>query len=815
MMTIRFAHPIPALWRLGIFVSGFLLAGAGFVANAMWREIPWAPVLFSVKIVSTVLMAAWLCHRLFRCTAASAAAAVWILLLIYFTGPSPALAVIALALAALGVGSLLVPASEAGGSGVAIVLGLAVLSGILGWLLPFPMHYRAVYSIALLVLIVWRWKEIHAVIGSTGQSWRLAVAAAPAAALSAVMLLGLASTFAWIPTIHNDDLAYHMGMPSQLHDLGHYMMAAASNVWAVSAWSSDVLQSIPHLVSGEDAHGALSIVWVLLEAYFLDRLTARLGFTPAVRWLCIAVYASQPMLAGSLGVMQTENPTTAVLLALAFVIQDREQADRRWLLVAATLVGFLLGLKVSNIMLAGPLGLWLLWRWRTSLPWRALPVGVLCALVVGGSSYVYAYLLTGNPVLPLFNGFFHSEYFGLSNFTNPTWNTGFTWNIVWNLVFHTSKFFEGADGCGGFVLIALLGGLLLGLYGKRTRPLALAAALAFVLPLTQTQYLRYATPAIALLIPAMIAPLNDPVRKNATIMRILLAVLLLANFLFVYTCDWQAKQGVLQQLVTEGAPSVVAKFAPERNAARYIDMVYGARARVLVASQTSCFGAPFGGHALVRCWYDHQLGDESNAADADSSGAKWLKIFDQTGIDLVVLRPDDSSVGLRKAIGERDGTKVYHSGAVEVWQIENLLPGREGPAPARAVVVQFKGLSSRKGQTSLDASVVFHCKPSKTPIIMGWRLERADKVPIGRYGWIRCHSDGQASDRYTVQNPGSPLALTVSAVPAGTADLQLSLASSGLSWRNDLVADRDLAGNLLESVKKWNRARLRMRKASR
>lgn len=89
--------------------------------------------------------------------------------------------------------------------------------------------------------------------------------------------------------------------------------------------------------------------------------------------------------------MQTEGPTAAVIAALALLIQHVREPGRRDLLLAAVVVALLLALKISNLMFAGPLGLWLLWRWCGRLPWRMLPLALLLALVLVGSSYLYAW----------------------------------------------------------------------------------------------------------------------------------------------------------------------------------------------------------------------------------------------------------------------------------------------------------------------------------------------------------------------------------------------------------------------------------------
>lgn len=805
-------------WML--FVAGFLLAAIGFVVNSMWRELPLDAVAQMLGVALGCLLIAWIVKRLLRCTLATAAATVWLFALVYYTGWSALAAVSLVAVAALALGSMLVRGDMEARAPLSILVGLALLCGLDGWLLPYPIHYQATYLVVLLLVIALRWRAVVELIRPVSMSWRSAVNAAPAAAVLTVMVLGSVSMFAWAPTIHNDDLAYHLGLPTQLQHLGYYTMAARSDVWAVSAWAADVLQGIVRLLSDTDARGSVDMLWLLLAACLMWKLGRQLGMRPWLCWMLVALYASLPTTASTLGGMQTEGPTTAVIVGLALLIEGSPRATRRLLLIVAILFGMLLSLKVINLTAAGPLGLWLLWKWRKSLSWRVVPLALLAFLVIGGSSYFFAYVLTGNPVLPVFNQLFHSTYYHFGKFDNTTWDTGLHWNICWNMVFHTSKYQEGYDGAAGFVLIALLGALVAALLDRRTRPLALAGVVAFALPLTQTQYLRYATPALGLLMPAMLAStrLGDIDVRHVRAIAILLVTLLLANFAFVPNVDWQVRSGMFGELLAHGRTAVVDQLAPEVKVAQFVDDTYGDDASVLVVSQKDCFGAPFGGRALVRCWYDPELDQLSDKADSDASGGAWMHVFDYTGANLLVLRSEDETSALTTAIRNYAGQRVYTVGGVELWALHRSVAGVSVPAPPKAVMVKFDTSSALPGPTMVDADVELSCTPSKTPIVLGWVAKDAHGAQVAQYHWATCKHSGHARDVVQMKVLGKLMALTVSAAPAYGQDLGLVLDSADASWRKDLIATRDLGrqwrNNPIVVIKKWNRARLAARRVS-
>lgn len=804
-----------------LFVAGFLLAAIGFVANSMWRQLPWSATALMLGVALACLLVSLIVRRLLHCTLATAAAVVWLVALVYFAGWAAPAAVLVVALAALALGSMLVNGDVDARAPLSILVGLALLCGLDGWLLPYPIHYQVTYLVLLLLLIALRWRPVIELLQPIPVSWRAAVNASPAAAVLTVMVLGAASMFAWAPTVHNDDLTYHLNLPTQLQHLGYYTMAAGSNVWSVSAWAADVLQGIVRLLAGTDARGCVDLLWLLLSAGLLWKLGRQLGMRAWLCWVLVALYASLPTTASTLGGMQTEGPTTAIILGLALLIESSPRATRRLLLIAAVLFGMLLSLKVINLTVAGPLGLWLLWKWRKSLPWRTVPLALLAFLAIGGSSYFFAYVLTGNPVLPVFNGLFRSSYYHLANFDNTTWNTGLHWNIWWNMVFHTSRYQESSDGSAGFVLVALLGALVAALANRRTRPLALVGLVAFVLPLTQTQYLRYATPALALLMPAMLASirLGDMDARHVRAIAVLLIALLLANFAFMPNVDWQVRGGMFGRLLTQGKSAVVDQLAPETKIARFVDDTYGDTATVLVISQTACFGAPFGGRALVRCWYDQELSRLSGKADRDASGSAWMHVFDYTGANFLVLRDEDVTTALTAAIRDYAGQRVYTVGNVKLWALHHTVAGVSASAPPRAVVVKFDTSSALPGPTMVDAEVQLSCTPSKTPIVMGWIARSVNGVQATQYHWAVCKDSGHARDVVQLKVPGQLAALTVSAAPAYGKDLGLVLDSADASLRKDLIATRDLGRQWWASpiavIKKWNNARLAARRANR
>lgn len=781
----------PALYWLG-----FALLTIGFVVNALWRGIAHRPTLFMGGLLLASLFLAFVLRRLLRCAIATALLLLWLLALAYFVGFAACLAVLLIALAAMAMGSLLVPVEMPARSAFSVLAGLALLCGIDGWLLPFRIHFHAVYVVVLLFIVLLRWRAIEPMLRAIPARWSAAAAAAPGVAVLAVLAIGAMSTFAWLPTVDFDSLSYHLNLPSQLVALGYYQMNVGSNVWAISAWAADVLQAAAWLVAGAQARGAVDALWAGLSLVLIWKLCEELGLRASLRWLAVALYASIPAIANTLSTMQTEGPTTAVIVALALLIQHVREPGRRHLVLAGTLFALLLALKISNLMFVGPLGLWLLWRWRGRLPWRALPFAVLLALILAGSSYLYAWKLTGNPVLPVFNDIFHSPYFAQVNFHDSRWDSGFHWDIIWRLVFHPMDYAEG--GTPILLLIALAGSLLVAVARPASRPLALVAIATLLLPLYEIQYSRYAIPSLALLVPAVLCGVPSSVLSRGQNRAVLagLCVLVVLSLVYLNSSSWQSTGGILQKRVIAGQSAAVDEFAPVRQVVPVIESRFGDTARVLILAGGTPLDAEFAGRAFALSWYDPQLQRWARDSDADPSGQAWGRVFERTGANLLLTGRTTISRALMAAIDKAHGAVVFQTDKWLLWQLNVGGPGVAAASASHGVSVTFDTATAPPAQTLVDASVTLHCNAEVARdghIVANWKIALEDHPAYLKYEWVACLQNGTAQTSIGVAVPSRVISVGLQAAPGSTLDMELAVVDSHANLRRDLMAERDLS----------------------
>lgn len=639
--------------------TGIALCVAGLAVHRMWEHLPFPRAIEHGLLALLALAAAWPLTRWRGWTPAMALALAWLLALMAFAGPMPVLAVAVLAATAIGIGSLLMPGP------IALPLGLAIIAGTLGWSLSLPIHHRAVYVLACLAIVAWRRAAILATVQATWRGFDLDARSAPASARGALLLLGLASTAAWLPTMQSDDVAYHLGLAAQLQATARYAMDARLQVWALAPWNGDVLQGVAQVLAGCEARGALNALWLLVAAGAMHGLVAALGGDASRRWWAVALMASLPLTMHLATGMQTELVAMAWLPALAWLVLRDGSSDSAWraCVAGALLFGALCGLKPMHGLVALPVLAWAAWRHRAHPPWRALAAAPLLAAITGGASYVHAWLLTGNPLLPLFNSWFRSPFFPLRDFTDPRWDSGLHATLPWDITFDTGRYMEAHVGGFGFVLIAMLGVWLLALRDPRTRGLAAVASIGLVLTLLPLQYARYLQPALVLLLPALVVAY--PTIRHGAVAFWSLCVL---NLAFATNANWMLRTGALKRDIAHPTSdaTLFLRYAPERLLAARLPQD---EALVLVMPGNYGALAELGQLGRNVSWYSPAWEAELARVETDASGQAWASLLQRERIGHVILDDRQASAALRAGLAIAGARKADEAADSQRWSL--------------------------------------------------------------------------------------------------------------------------------------------------
>lgn len=476
--------------------------------------------------------------------------ALLVLMYLQALGAAVSLSVSLIGLASLGLGSRIYRMEHPGADALRLLLGLALISALIGWTLALPIHRPGIYLFGLIGLCAWNRVALQNALQRAWSSFGSQQLELPTqqawAKLGLLMLLGICAIPTWLPAVMTDDLNYHLGMSYELAKNARYRFDIGSQIWAVAPWGGDTLYAMAHVLSGEPARGGINLLLQLTLLFLLNGLLIAYGVQSLIwRALAIALAISQPLWV-SLGLgMQSETATTCVLAGLLLLDLKAE----RGYVASGILTGFALALKASNVLFLVPLALlWLSARWRQGIRFGLLKAAVATALV-GGSSYLCAYVLSGNPLFPL-------PFLGLPSpsemvVANSLYTKPLGWNWLYELQFLTSKFNEGKNGSGGLQWLVLLPLLLAlpWLGNSRLRWHALALLVSSAVFFLLMKYLRYVLPALMLL-SAMLVPCALALSKERTGFRRTLGMLCIAvigiNVLMQRNASWPLFSPVLR-----------------------------------------------------------------------------------------------------------------------------------------------------------------------------------------------------------------------------------------------------------------------------
>lgn len=646
----------------------------GFCTHRLWRQFPSGRfaelvviALFAIALGELLgkLLGRWLPR-----SRAIAMVLPWCLLLTVFAGPLPVLATSLLFLATAALGARAFPQSPIL---LQTLLGALVVSGLVGWLLPLPIHYGWVYLLLCVGAIAVCRHHLLAGLRESARAWNQAVSTSPRMATFAVTFVGLATTAAWLPTLQFDDLTYHLRLPWQLQEQGFYLAAPQFQVWALAPWSSDILHALPQLIGGQEARGPVNVAWLVILAGGLWQLSANLGAIPTSRWLAIALAASLPLTAALAAGMQTEPLTAAALVWMAALVSGSRDGGLRFWLALAVLAGGLVALKLVAAAMAGVLLVWALIRHPWPSPLRILAVAGV-GLAVAGSSYAYAWLLAGNPVLPLFNAWFQSPYFPAVSFSDDRWHAGFGPRLLWDITFETDRYMEAHKGAAGFMLVALCGVWLLALLKRRTRIAAIVATVTLLLPLIPLQYLRYAYPGLVLLCAVLVAAgpsLGKPSRFGW-----LAVALCILNLGFQANGNWMLRNGAIKSTVqTAGRDTpIMVRFAPERVLAAAIRDSGEQEGTVLLLDPATPFFAEFGSRGRTVSWHSPSLQEAAERAEQAPSGRLWSELMRRQDVRHVILATASVTPAQKQALRTLGAVHRKTVAGAEWWTIPGEKP---------------------------------------------------------------------------------------------------------------------------------------------
>lgn len=595
-----------------------------------------------------------------------------------YAGIGTVLAGTLLVLAALGIGTRV--ADGVRSPVIALLVGLAVLAALVGWLLPFPVHRRWIYLLLAALVIAWRARALATLLRDGGASLRNGALRYPAWTILMIIAATVASLGLWLPSLNYDDNAVHLILQAQLLADGYYHLDVQSQSWAVAPWANNVLHSVAAMLAGHEARAAVAALWLLVGIDGARRLALALGATPRAALAAAAVFAAQPFAGYFTTTMQVDGASAAILLQLA-AIAAVPAVQRPGPLAIGAIGGLLLALKTVNLLFASPLLVWLAYSSAPGLRLRWTVRMLAILLPVAASSYCYAVLVTGNPLFPFFNAVFRSPYYPLENMRDLKWSAGVTWRAPWDLLFRSEMFGQYYPGASGIAVLATLPAVLVAAARKPAmRWIAAWAVLVAALLFFQMQYLRYLFPAYAVLAVLGVVALSRVLAWRAFVAAVLVVVAV--DVALMPTTSWIVRANPWAGLLRDGPGArvaMVAEVMPERALLERI-VARDPDACVLMTDPRRPFVGAGRGHALsLHRRYDPELWRARNAAEADPSGNAWRALLGRIGASHLIIDPGKEPL-LARTLVDSGYVVLDRQGALELRAVADEVGRRCAPA---------------------------------------------------------------------------------------------------------------------------------------
>jgi len=509
-------------------------------------------------------------------------------------------------------------ALEAPHFAVATLTGISLWIGIIAIAAPMRIHFATVYAVALVLPLLVGWRTTADALRLAG---RVLVQRGAAMSISERVWMALLLTIVVLhffivakPETGYDAAAMHLQLPMLMAERHRWAFDVTRYIWADMPLGADWAFTVAYFVGGEAAARLFNFCCAGLACYLLHDLI-RLYARRDIALASVCLFASTPLAFLETGTLYVENLWLAFLLGtLLMALHYLRTHGKEALIALAFLSAGALQCKVIGVIWLVPLLaciIWLAWR-RGRLDFTPREIALLAvAVLLAAWTYANAWVRTGNPVFPFMNSLFRSPWYDTAaSFNNSLYNAPLRPWSLYEVVWSSKRFIEGADGAAGFQWLLLVP--VIALAFTRRRPLAQwlclgLAILFFAVVFSQQSYLRYLLPAFALIAVLGGWALDEIPEGKRTRGALLLVggLLCLINVRLMHTGSWSNVTLCANCAAdNDERRAYVAQFMAERVVADYLNRNLP-KARVGFYSIGAPYPAGFVGYSRAANWHDY------------------------------------------------------------------------------------------------------------------------------------------------------------------------------------------------------------------
>jgi len=480
-------------------------------------------------------------------------------------------------------------------------VGAGTYAVLVSLMVLYPINYTIVYFAIVLAPICIYWKSLKEI-----SDWTLEVYEAVNSRIikywvGSFLVFGMASVYllmVLMPEFGYDAQTTHLRIPGYVYANHFWHFDVKEQYGAVIPMNGNWLYTVGFMLGGEAAVRLLNIallgtVVAQILALLVEWKQGRLLSLAAALILSLPIVylASTSLFIENVLALFSMGALSALLL-----FASRNQHSYLW--ISAFLFGVALGAKLQTSLLIVSIMLALfadkrLFHAMKNIPtlWSVMGISILLFLGTGIIPYFIAYIKTGNPVFPFFNGIFKSPYFDTgTSFDNLLWKEATNLLTLKNLTFSAGKYIEGQTGSFGWHFFFFLPLVAAASFFYRIRHaffLLLSTLLFTVIIFHFQAYLRYIYPVYFIFTWCIILFINEIIERNKKFGTVLQGTawgLVFLNLLFLPACNYWYRDFSFKALFSPTErEALIHERAPYRKAVEYINVSEKAGINILVA----------------------------------------------------------------------------------------------------------------------------------------------------------------------------------------------------------------------------------------
>jgi len=559
----------------------------------------------------------------------------------------------------------------------AFLVGACLYGTAVGLVAHYPVNYPGLYGLALAVPVLLGWRSIHAATHSLREC--LTSPSETKLLDLAIALIALVHfSVSLMPEVGHDALAMHLFIPGHLATRHEWGFDASTYVWAVMPMLGDWLFSIGYMLAEEQAARLINVGFIFVLGWLIRDLVLWAGGSAlGARW-AVLLFLTTPLTFTESSSLFIESIWTAFVVAGSLAVFKLVQSDddqATHLPTAGIFLGGALAAKAVTFTILPVLFLVLVWRYRTWAKPRligTIALGLVLFLGIGSIPYATAWYLTANPVFPFFNHIFQSPLYPAVAFDQSAFFAkGLTWDVLYQVTFHSEKFLESRTGSAGFQwLLLFTPALLILLAARHGRGLLLfvVAVLSVALTFQSTAYLRYVFPSFVWVAAGIGVAISAGYPGSVLFRRFLFVVgwtVILLNVAFFKSGTYYGDLSLQPLMSKSGRETYLNNRLPIRNAVELVNNLNTGRTPVAVFSSPLTAGLNSDG--LYPNWYNYRF--QAKVSETKTSSDMAQMLMDQ-GVDYVILDSNWGTPNKRMMI-ENVTQKLAASGSIAVRKLND------------------------------------------------------------------------------------------------------------------------------------------------